>query len=302
MKQILLSLLFLSSMTVFAQNSVVVRPQKQQSTTVKNSSAVNTGSEKSPTGNIFLVRNAEEFINAIGSNRTIRIMSDFNLTPAIKSLVAKKNIKRSDRDNPYYSNAGFYIQDTYAFDQKELVFFKINNLTIEGVNMETAHIQTEHHGAFVLSFENCSNITLKNLTLGHVPQGFCRGGVIEMNNCRNCAIKDCDLYGCGTYGICSAYSNNITFSNSTIRDCSYGIMVLENCKDFHFKGSKFIRNKEFDLIDIKNCSNVGFTNCNISQNSGILFKLNNRVSFSNCSISHDTDKMGTSNYAIITQQ
>lgn len=247
-----------------------------------------------PTGKVYNVRTAEEFLNALGSNRTIRVNSHFNLTPALASYISRNKIKTVKGNNCYYPTSGIYVKD---WGEYELTFYGIQNLTIEGVNVATAHIQIEHYAAFVLSFENCSNIKLKNLTLGHVEQGACDGGVVQMNSCSNCSITNCDLYGCGTYGICADGSDHITFSNSTIRDCSYGIMWLDGCSDVHFTGSKFIRNEEFELIGILNCAKVDFTNCKISQNKGTLFHFNCNVLFKNCTISHDSSKMGTTGYA-----
>lgn len=307
MKHLLTSLLLLFSLNTLAQTTVVTGPKKKPQTTTPAkpkpvTPAAKPQAKQTPkasgakVGNVFSVKTAEEFVNAIGSNRTIRVTSRFDLTPTLLSLVAKNKIMRSDSENRYYSNAGVYAQDTY--DEMELVLYNIHNLTIEGVNMATAHIQTEHYGAFVLVLESCSNVKLENLTLGHVEQGICMGGVVEMNNSKNCTINNCDLYGCGTYGICADNSDYCTFDNSTIRDCSYGIMILNGCSNFHFTNSKFIRNKEFDLINISNSTNVDFTNCNISQNKGKLFDFNCNVLFNNCSIFHDADKMGTTNFAI----
>ena len=54
--------------------------------------------------------------------------------------------------------------------------------------------------AFCLKFVNCSNCEVENLTIGHTVGGFCSGGVIGAEQ-SSVTVKDCDLYGCGTYGL-----------------------------------------------------------------------------------------------------
>ena len=291
MKQLILIILLLCGFAAGAQNKVVSKGKKRS-----NTSIVNSRSSKSSAKKVISVGNAREFIKAIGSNRTIRINAGFNLTPAMIEFAAKGTIMKTDASNPQYTNPGVYICEGWG--EKELVFYNIHNLTIEGVHMRTAHIQTSHTSVFVMRFEECTNVKLKNLTLGHVPAGYCGGGVVDMKNCRKCTIEHCDLYGCGTYGICAERSEYCYILNSTIRDCSEGIMTLDNCYDFHFNNCKLIRNKEFDLIRVSNCSNIDFTNCEIALNKGVLFKLDSNVTFKECKISHDANKMGTTNYII----
>lgn len=282
----------LCSLSIVAQDGKVTRQKKQETGTIKKKTV------NSKSSNVYTVSTAEQFLNAIGSNRTIRVAAGFNLSQALNSYANTGRIKVLT-SNSYFTTAGAYVHNFGDTNYDELTLYNIQNLTIEGTSMATAHLQIEEEAAFVLAFDNCSNIKLRYLTLGHIPQGYCGGGVIEMNNCQDFTIENCDLYGCGTEGISADGSDHCIFKNSTIRDCSYHIMHLNGCNDFHFSNSRFIRNKEFDLINVSNCSNVDFTSCKISQNKGKLFNLNCNVTFKGCTINHDSSSMGTSSYAII---
>jgi hypothetical protein len=58
--------------------------------------------------------------------------------------------------------------------------------------------------------------------------------------------------------------------NSEIIDCTYSILTLKNSQNVRFIKSKFSKNKEFDLINVKENSNVVFENCDISGNESII--------------------------------
>jgi len=82
----------------------------------------------------------------------------------------------------------------------------------------------------VFSFENCDNLALSRLTLGHTLNGDCSGSVLGFRHCAGVELSQMDLYGCGTYGIeAREGSGDIQVYDSTIRDCSYGPFCLYDC-------------------------------------------------------------------------
>ena len=158
-----------------------------------------------------------------------------------------------------------YAYLDYTGDGYGLVIKDVSNLTIRGVGANKTELVIEDPYADVLKFENCNDITLEKMTLGHdVEPGHCVGAVVELENCSDCMLKDMDLYGCGTYGVEANDCEGITLSNSTIRNCSYGIlyaygseMLVDNCELKDCNGYT-----DIDAYD----STMTFTDCNFNNN------------------------------------
>ena len=113
--------------------------------------------------------------------------------------------------------AGDYVVDG--------VFDGLNNITILG--REGTNLISYSGEDMVAMFENCKGLTLKNLTIGHeLPQevSSCTAGVLWFTN-TEVTLENCDIFGCGVYGI-SAWYSNITAKDTIIRDCSSSIMEL----------------------------------------------------------------------------
>ena len=243
------------------------------------------------------VTTAEEFIKALGNDTRIVIpeFTVLKLTPAIENeeIRAACNIGEFDI---YYDNYEEYTTPRLGwsdqFDGKELDIAGFSNLTIEGEG-QMAGIIIEPRYAYVLSFFNCKDITLRNLTLGHTDTGYCQGGVVALRGCQNTVIEGCDLYGCGTEGIGADRSNGLQCKNTIIRDCSYQIMTLEHCKDFSFAECNFYNCREFSLINVRFCDNVVFEKCDIHDNDGELFNIGGTpVRMVNCVIDHPVGLLG----------
>jgi len=122
--------------------------------------------------------------------------------------------------------------------------------------------------ADVLSFHDCSDLTIENVTLGHtVEQGSCEGAVLEFNNCRNVTLDGLDLYGCGTYGVAAHRTVGITLADSVIRECSYGILDLSLCSGVLAKDCTFRDNDGYDLLSLYTSYAV-FDGCSFTGNAG----------------------------------
>lgn len=81
-----------------------------------------------------------------------------------------------------YGNAnGEYYRWEDPFDGPELIITGVSNLTIRGAGEDhTVNVLSAvPRYAYVVMFENCSNIHVKGLTVGHTKEpGSCRGGVL----------------------------------------------------------------------------------------------------------------------------
>ena len=111
------------------------------------------------------VTTAEEFLKALGNDTRIVIpgYTVLKLTPAIEDeeIRAAYNIGEFDI---YYDHYDEYNKPRLGwsdqFDGKELDIAGMNNLTIEGEG-DMAGIIVEPRYAYVLSFFNCKDITLR---------------------------------------------------------------------------------------------------------------------------------------------
>ncbi len=250
----------------------------------------------------YRVHNADEFIRALGSDRQIIVEKD-----------AEINLSRVLDNFEYFSTPGFkmdkylvsrkYAEKTseptvmseFCSDGSQLSLIHVNNLYIHG--RKGAKIVVEPRRAFVLNLVACDNVWLSNLTMGHTEGGVCEGGVVGAELSSNIVIKDCDLYGCGTYGLSGRDSESIYMSDSNIHDCTYGIMELLNCNNVAFEGCDFFRNKEFDLVEAHHCSDLFFADCRFYQNSrnATLFAPEGcEVTLDNCVIYHPKELVGNS--------
>lgn len=201
---------------------------------------------------VVIVNNAEEFINAIGSNREIILKSEevYDITSALSEGAG---------------NEKAYVRETY--DGIELVISNVENLIIRSESSELAKIMVSPTYSEVLNFEDSKNIIIDGVHAGHGPdKGECSGGVFSFERCQNIYINNSILFGCGTQGVELSNVDSFVFDNSVIEDCSYGIMTVKASKDVIFMNSKFRNTGIYDLINISDSKNVLFTSCEISNN------------------------------------
>ncbi len=202
---------------------------------------------------IFVVKTPDEFVDAIGSNRTIHLQSP---------IFYLSNIS-SSRNNTFFSIKG------ETEDEHELTIQGVTNLKIVGIGDKPVEICIKPEEGDVLSFVNCNSVTIENIDAGHGPtKGGCDGGVFNFNNCKDINIVNSIMYGSGTYGITAVEVSNLLVTNSVIRGCSRMILYLENSQNIDFKNCLFTENEtQFSsLISIINCINVKFENTKITRN------------------------------------
>jgi hypothetical protein len=172
------------------------------------------------------VSSIKSFIQAISSRRKISLINT--------------EIQITDGFPVGSDNVGW----TSVFDGKEINISNVSDFEIIG---ESAALLAQPRYAWVLSFSNCRDLTFNNLTMGHLTAGYCQGGVIRFQNCSGVAIRGCDLYGSGTYGFEFLDCTDINIENTTVRDCSYGILKIANSSSVTFTDCYFGNNREFDL-------------------------------------------------------
>ena len=207
-------------------------------------------------------------INAQNDEVIIRTVNDFldNLRPGVTLIIERsfsmEGIKECEPNGKYYK-----INDVYG--DKMLVVSNLRDLKIVGKEGEDITILTPYEAASVINFNECRNITLENLRMGHDPQpGYpCEGYVTGLVDCDSVNIINCTLYGSGIYGI---YGNGVTtlnVSKSVITKCSECFVFLWPAKKCRFSDCRFSGNNlSYDGFSLSDCRDILIENCEITDN------------------------------------
>ena len=159
--------------------------------------------------NEIVVHTLEEFIQALGSNRTIIV------SPGIY-IFRDVDVGVGGIDNPK-AEALDHLSEFYD----NSTIHDVNNLTIIGKGkFPPAFLQPDGY-SHVMRFQNCRNVYLNNLILGHHPEaGWCMGGVLFAQNCEQMRIENTVLFGSGTEGLSLITVEDFTLSYSWITQCT----------------------------------------------------------------------------------
>lgn len=119
-----------------------------------------------------------------------------------------------------------------------------NNIELKGSDGGETILFTYDPEATVLVIENCTNITISELTLTHKIDMSCVAGVISIDSSSEIKISDCDINGSGAYGIIAYDSRDIDIINNEIHGCSYwGIEI--DAEDVEITGNLFYENGSY---------------------------------------------------------
>ena len=163
-----------------------------------------------PKGGSVTVNNVDDFLAAIGPDRTII------LDGAMFDLSTASN----------YGSIGtayYYWQENP--DGPGLVIHDVDGLYIQAQNSSSGATTLAAIPRFadVLSFQNCNNLSLFGFTAGHTKEpGVCSGGVLRFQNCHGVRIEKMRLYGCGILGIQTSQCSSFDILRTEIYECSQG--------------------------------------------------------------------------------
>ncbi len=200
-----------------------------------------------------VVSNVKDFLKAIGSDTHIKLKKGtYNISDADKTK------------NPCISWEAVDVID-WGTGGNEPIITNVKNLTIEGE--DSAIIVINPRLARVLVFNNCVNIQLKNLIIGHTDGGVCQGSVTDFTDCADITFEKCILFGSGSEGTVINGTNNFKFINSSIQNCSYDLMQIRNSSNILFENDSLQNSGGIDHpISIFSCQNVRFNKCVIKGN------------------------------------
>lgn len=262
--------------------------------------------EGAPTDYIetVMVKNEVEFLTALQSNREVVIAEGVHLNLSAV-LENQQNFRGENRRwtndaSAIIGNRPMVISEMET-DGRQLVLKNFKNLIIRGEH--DASIVVSPRYAHVLSFLDCEDCSVQNLTVGHTEEGYCSGGVLSYTGGRRNVVMDCDLYGCGTYGIITDRTNMLSVYNTIIRDCSYGIMELRSSMSVSFFSCDFFSNREYALVTCIGCEDTVFEDCRFYDNwsESILFSVDNDITLLNCEIYHPTQRLGNQSFIVSPQ-
>ncbi len=169
-----------------------------------------------------------------------------------------------------------------VYDKSEIELHDIENLTIQG--QEGTRIVSNSGSDVIFLIYRGNNIVLDNLFIGHDlsqrPYVGCDIGIgVIFSMGADIIINNCDIFGCGWYGI-FGLDTSFTVTNTKIRDCSSNIMEIfykeEKNKRSVFKNCQFYGNgyaKPF-IVAINyggDTENLIFEDCEFNNNSNPYF-------------------------------
>lgn len=173
-----------------------------------------------PSGEEITVSNADEFLAAIGPDRTIVLSESFCLADAAE----------------YGSDEGLYYRWEICYDGPQLVIRDVYDLTIRAAENAAITLTAVPRYADVLCFENCYQVSLVGLTLGHTDgPSECSGAVVQIDFSSEITLDGCRLYGCGTLGVDASTVMSLHLKDCEIYECSIGGVVLYSVSDAIFE-------------------------------------------------------------------
>ena len=250
-------------------------------------------------GNFYSVTNETEFLAALGNNRTVVIAAGAHLN--LSRVLEREEMFVGERGRRWTSDASAIaskdplVVSESETDGRQLALVNMKNLIIKGE--QNSSIEVDPRYSYCLYFINCENCEVHNLTIGHTEGGTCSGGVIGVRGGRMTLVKDCDLYGCGTFGLDLIETSDFALTNSNIHDCTYGIMELRSCVSVKFTKCDFFSNREYALIEGWGNEGLVFDDCRFFANWGDapLFRLDNTFYLMGCQVYHPSENLGSMN-------
>lgn len=225
------------------------------------------------------VGTAQEFVNAIGSNKRIL------LKPGVYNLSTIQQNNNSD-NSVVWEN---------VYDGKELNIKNLHDLTIEGTGSGTTEIKVSPRYANIMKFTNVNNVSIKNIIAGHTPEPYeCNAGVLTFNTSNDISIENSELYGCGSIGISLNSVKRLEASNCKIDHCSLRAIDISNSESIKFTNNKIINHEAFsNIVAVSNAKEVTFEKCEFADNNNFSWSFleaadNSNVLLDKCIIRNNT--------------
>lgn len=209
-------------------------------------------------GNVKTVSTVDEFLCAIGPDAEIVLEpGEYDLQDA----------------SDYGLDGADYYGWTDVYDGYGLKISGVENLTIRGAGMGQTTLSAGPGYADVLTFQNCDGLVLEDFTAGHTERpGYCVGGVIAVDGCRDVSLNRLGLYGCGVVGVRGEMNLGMQITDCDIYDCSNSGISLLNCNDILVDNCRFYELGSASegvgqVMILQGAANVEVSNCEIRDNT-----------------------------------
>ena len=191
---------------------------------------------------VYHVDNVDDFLAAIGSDTTIYVDA------ALLDFSTASNYGG-------YGGNNYYWRDD--FDGPNLIITGVENFHIIGQGKDRTTLQAVPRYAEVLNFESCSNISVEELTAGHLKEapGSCAGDVFEFTDCGEILVRGCGLFGCGVNAIYASNCQGLTVEDTEMYECSNLGAQLMRCSGVTFTGCE-IHDCTYNSVYVGESSNV----------------------------------------------
>jgi len=226
------------------------------------------------------VNNVKDFLEAIVPGATITFSPGYYNLSEYTDELWKEEGEEWNRTHPY-------VKLRECFDGGiEVVVQNVNDISIIG-DMEsdiiTELVVETRYGA-VLNFEDCNNIFLSGLTMGHTQAGACDESVLTFSNSSDICLSAMDLYGCGMYGFTAKNgSGNIYVKNSIIRECEAGpFCITESTGRFEFKNCSLTGSFGGGYYEPAEGAELSFTGCSFGTQETNYWYFDESAVFTDC--------------------
>lgn len=283
------TMLMLAMCLVLAGCKDSKKSQRENWTDEETAEAEDEEDEEAPdTQKTVDVRDARDFILALENNTQIDLVTNdpLHLTPAIDELVDEGRLERFYVNGTPRGDAGVFYEPEY--DGNTLIVSGLHNIVIKGTHQNKGFLIVEPRYAEVIRFYNCKELLIDNVIMGHSDAGDCSGDVLALQKCKNVAVSNCELFGCGVNGLSADHSSDITVTNCQMYGCSdYGVTIRDS-KNMSFKDCEIFNNYGGILAD-EYCEDVVFNKCKLHDNKGQLFFCYSDIELRNCDVEHHHD-------------
>ncbi len=179
---------------------------------------------------VLRVSNVEHLIAALGSRRIIVVSpGEYDLSTRFAASLPTGVERRPGTGN--------------------LALVNLHNLDIVGSADLTTKLLTSKKGGTALVLVDCERVNFTTLKIAHEPATAedetvpdkSMGGILSYRGTYNTWLRGCELSGEGV-AISATTINAFVCQDSTIRDCTGGVLMSKNSKHMTFTNSKFLNN------------------------------------------------------------
>ena len=208
------------------------------------------------------VNSVKEFFQALGNNTEIIIECN-TLDFTLENLEKELEFEETDEHWSSFSSLNYRRPQSYYL-VSGIVLYQYSNLIIRSETL--VNIISKNSYDNILSFENCENISLKNIAIYHTPE-TCNGSVLKLLSSSKIKVNNCYLNGSGGIGVSLIGTDNAIFNNTEIFNNVFYAVYSINSNHIQFKNCNIYENHDWgDALIYSDISNLTFSNCEIERN------------------------------------